>query len=890
MNNFLFSSYPKRVTSDYISCNPGSGKKIFILLLFLIGTIKKLPAQSNDVVSFVNPFIGTTTSSVLTKWGSEGGTYPGAVAPSGFIQLTPETRVSGTKSYNFIDSSIYYFSCIQHRSGFPGGSSGKLLVMPVSNGGFFEMGIYHRKFSHQEEKAEPGYYKVLFDDGILSEATASERTGMFRFTFPKGIPPKIFIGDAGEISIKSSQLLYGSNFNAVVKFDKPIVAEQKVNGGSVVQFDYSPVSLTIVNVRLSVSGVSFKSAERNIDVESASTDFDQLREKTKSKWAKELSVIEIDDSNATNKTIFYTALYHSLLLPWIISDVDGNYLGNDGKVHKATGINQYGGFSPWDTFRSLHPLLTLLYPGRQKDMVLSMLDIYKQTGYLPVESMTGNHAVPIIVDSYLKGITGFDKTLAYAAMKKSIVHPPFIQQDMQVYQTLGYIPFSLPESVTRTVEYAYDDWALANYSKQVMHNADDYKRLLRRSYSYRNLLNVPGLFLLPRNKGEFKLQPGTSGYKEGDKWVYSYFVPHNGKDLINLMGGNKAFVERLDSALTNNLIVFDNETVFHLPYLFNCANDAGKTQQWVRKIMTERFKAIPGGLPGNDDLGSMSSWYVFSTMGIYPICPGRPLYAIGSPLFNSLTMHLENGKKFTIIKSGASDENIYVKSLRLNNEVYNKLTIPHASVLKGGEIVFNMDSISNRNWQKDNDLSETTSDASFKMTGYTVSKKKVKPNELFWVFFTVKNNGSLGTKQVNLFVNGKLYGYKNCMVPPNSVVTDSMSCRLYPYGKSSVKIESLDSKIVEVIGTDSSLSASLQVSGLFVKPIIKNNEVQSISFTVQNIGGIERSFEIPVLLDDSLVQAHNVLLGPGQITALSQTIPVTKEGFHSISVNGIRED
>ena len=229
LKNFLFSSCPRRVTSNYTSCIPGSGKKIVILLLLITGTIKKMSAQPNDQVSYVNPFIGTTTSSVLTKWGSEGGTYPGAVAPSGFIQLTPETRVSGTKSYNFIDSSIYYFSCIQHRSGFPGGSSGKLLIMPVSDEKGFEMGVYHRKFSHQDEKAEPGYYKVLFDDGILSEATASERAGMFRFTFPRGIPPKIFIGDAGEISIKSSQLVYGSNFHTVVKFDKPIVAEQKVN-------------------------------------------------------------------------------------------------------------------------------------------------------------------------------------------------------------------------------------------------------------------------------------------------------------------------------------------------------------------------------------------------------------------------------------------------------------------------------------------------------------------------------------------------------------------------------------------------------------------------------------------------------------------------------------
>jgi putative alpha-1,2-mannosidase len=889
LNQLLNTDFFQRCRNNYGGYILSSVKKVAVLLLLIVA-IKKLQAQSSDPVSYVNPFIGTTASTAFTKWGNEGGTYPGAVAPSGSIQLTPETRVKGAKGYNYMDSSIYYFSCLQHQSGFPGGSSGKLLMMPVDGAEKFEAGIYRSKFLHRNEKAEPGYYSVLFDDGILSEATATERTGMFRFTFPKGMRPKIFIGGVGDISILSGQLIYGDKFHSVFNLSHAIAEEQKLPGGVVISFAYSATSVNTVTIRLSVSDIDFTNAQRNIDVESGRFDFDQLKQSTKLTWAKELSVVEIGDNNAINKTIFYTALYHSLLLPWIISDVDGNYLGADGKVHKVKGKKQYGGFSPWDTFRSLHPLLSLLYPGRQKDMIQSMLDIYEQSGFLPVESMTGNHAIPIIVDSWFKGINTFDSSLVYSAMKKSIVDPPFIQKDMPAYHAEGYIPFSFPESVTRTVEYAYDDWALANYSDKVMHQHNDYKYLLDGSYQYRKLLHVPDLFLLPRNNNEFKLEPGTSGYKEGDKWVYTYFVPQHAKDLINHLGGNKAFANRLDSALTNNLIVFDNETVFHIPYLFNYANSAGLTQRWVKNIMYHRFNASPGGIPGNDDLGSMSSWYVFSAMGIYPFSPGLPLYSIGSPLFNSITMHFANGKKFTIKSNNNSHDNVYVKSLTFNQKLYNKLTITHASLLQGGNMVFKMDSLPNNNWQTDRtdySLSETIKDASFKMLSYDVSKKKVNPNEMLWVFFTIKNNGGTGTKIVNLFVDGKLYGSKNCLVPANAVTKDSISCRLYPYGKSVVKIESLKGEIVEVIPPVDSLSSALQVTGLLLKPIIKSNETQNISFTVQNTAGVERSFEIPILLDDSLLQGQYFLLGAGQTAFFSLPFTATKEGFHSVKINEV---
>jgi predicted alpha-1,2-mannosidase len=307
-------------------------------------------------------------------------------------------------------------------------------------------------------------------------------------------------------------------------------------------------------------------------------------------WQKKLSAIDVTDDNRQNKIVFYTALYHSLLLPWVIDDADGRYKGADGAIHTRNGANQYGAFSPWDTFRTLHPLLTLIYPDQQNDIILSMLDFYRQSGYLPVESMTGNHSVPIIVDSYFKGITGFDKALAFKAMKKSLVDGPFIQKDMQVYQSNGYIPFTNAESVTRTVEYAYDDWALAQFAKNITGDDSTYHLLDERSYSYRQLFNKDDRLFLPRNKDVFKLQPGMSGYKEGDKWVYGYFVPHNSKDLINLTGGDKSFTERLDSVLQNEVMLFDNETVFHVPYLFNQAGAPQLTQKWCRQNYAAAFR------------------------------------------------------------------------------------------------------------------------------------------------------------------------------------------------------------------------------------------------------------------------------------------------------------
>lgn len=850
-------------------------------------------AQAQDPLQYVDPFIGTTKSKVLTNWGSEGGTYPGAVAPSGYIQLTPETRVSPTRGYDYSDSAIYFFSCLHHLSGFPNGSSGQLYVMPVDTLGHFKLYHYKRHFLHPQEKATPGYYRVLFEDNhTLVEATASLHTGMFRFTFPAGVIPRIFIGDAGVITAPSKNILHTSRHYAVIRFSEGHTARQEVEGGSIFTFTASVAGATIITLQLSASSVGIESAQKNIDTELRETGFDQLREKTRKQWIKELSVVDIGDNNAKNKTVFYTALYHSLLVPWIISDVDGNYRGTDGLVHTTKGQHEYGAFSPWDTFRTLHPLLCLLYPAKQSDMVLSMLDTYQQSGYLPVESMTGNHAIPIIVDTYLKGIKdNIDSSLAYRAMQKSIVTGPFIQGDMAIYQKQGYIPLTYPESVTRTVEYAYDDWALAVFAKGVMNDNDGYSHLLERSFHYRNLFNAQELFLLPRNDDGFKLHPGTFGYKEGDPWTYSYFVPHNAKDLINLMGGNASFANRLDDALSNNRIVFDNETVFHVPYLFNAAGHAYKTQQWVRKIMRSRFSPDPGGLPGNDDLGSMSSWYVLSALGIFPVCPGRPFYTVGSPIFSRVTIHPENGKQFVIKSTNMSPENCYVQSLLINHVPYSQLAIPHSLIVGGGEMHFVMGNQPAKQWPADKDpviFSETITGSRISVTGIAVAKKKVNPHELFQVVFSLENQGSPGTKIVQLLIDGQEYGRKNCMLPTGSRLTDSIACRLYKPGKHYLRIGGGHYVVIEVANTHVPGADQPAISDLVVKPIIRQGEKQPVSFSVQNIDGVVHAYSIPILLNDSLIDRKRISLQPGEQRIISALVSIPREGMQAITVKDKR--
>lgn len=860
--------------------------------MFIVSYQSLFGQAADDILQYINPFIGTTHSTMPSRWDGHGRVYPGAVAPFGFIQISPETGKKQPRLYDYTEHSIYYFSCAGHASGYPHGSAGHLLVMPVMDPTTFNPRETFRPFSKVNETASPGYYSVVFDDDQTQvEATASLRTGMFRFTFQQDVAPHIFLSGFGLDENADGRILQGSAYHSILEFNEPFINKEKIENGWIFSFNPSESGQKEITLTLAISHVGNDGTRQNLLAENPDRDFSKVLASTRQKWRKELSVIEVDDPSTENKTKFYTALYRSMLIPWIISDADGRYRGEDGNIHQTSGNHQYHLFSPWDTFRTLHPLHSLIAPERQKDMILSMLSRYTQTGRLPRGPMTGNHVIPIIVDSYLKGITGFDKELAYRAMKEIIVNIPHSQSDFAVYDSLGYVPSNIPESVTKTVEYAYNDWALAQFAVLAMNDLETASKLKTRSLNYRNLFHPGEMFLLPRNNESFTLNPGNMGYKEGDKWVYSMFVPHNPGDLINLMGGAESFTEKLDEGFDNGHFPFDNEPLFHIPYFYNHARRPGKTQERVKFIMDTYFTEQPSGLPGNDDLGSLSSWFVWSALGIYPFSPGHLVYETGTPLFSKAIVHLPNGETFTIKAQNHSHENFYIASASLNGIPLSQSCITHDELIKGGELEFEM-----TRQYKDFTHSETsacTAEPSgrpaFSIHSPSISSAEVFPGEPFYIRFSLTNRGSMGTHILSVNANGGQLTRQNYLVPENSTIRDSIRCVLYQAGNNTLELSGY-SQSFDIYIQDDGNRNQFAYNNLAFHPIIKTGSTQQISFSVQNIGGKKDRAHLAIRVSDSLVWEGDTLLKPGERAQINHSFPVHTEGIYQINIHGLTAD
>lgn len=773
---------------------------------------------------FVDPFIGTTTSTVYTRWGDEGGTYPGAVAVSGYWQLTPETRRGG---YDYRDSSILGFSCWDHHSGFPGGSGGRLLVMPVIGQRPGGVALEARPFSHASEVAEPGYYRVrLSDDSTVVEAVATPTAGEFRVWFGVG-RHEIFVRDTAGVRIG---------------FSEPPFDSHTVDGGTIYQFSGCMVELWV----------------------GGWIDFDAARAATRRAWEGALSVVDIADDDARRKVVFYTALYHSLLLPWVVD-----------------GSSRYGGFSPWDEFRSLHPLLTLLYPEKEAGVLRSLMADYRVRGHLPTESMTGNHSIPILVDSWLKGICIGDRAEVYAAMLKSLVRGPFLQRDMSVFLDSGYIPFTYPESVTRTVEYGYDDWALAQYARVVMSDRVMYRLLMRRAMVYRRLLDLSSLLLLPRDGDSVRVRPGNSGYKEGDPWVYTYFAPQDITGLIDRLGGPVFFCSRLDSALRDGRIVFDNETVEHIPYLFSYAGRPDLTQYWVRRIMDERYGDEPGGLPGNDDLGALSSWYVFSALGLYPVCPGDPVYTLCAPVFRRAVLHLAGGRKLEIL----GGEGPYVRGVRFNGESWRKAEVPHAMIVRGGRLNFVMGSSPGVPRLEGSEGSGPVG-ARISVSGFSVSRPELASGEWGMVHFTLRNSGDTGVMRVCLLGNDAIIAAKNVLVSAGMVVQDSLAFRIYRLGW--VKLRIGDAGVgVNIVKPDESLPTEPTAQELKLRAVVRRGDSLAVRYILKNTGWEPAEYRVRLFVDSTVVGIDTVKLEPGEERERSWMWKASITGWHQWRVGGL---
>ncbi len=704
-----------------------------------------------DYTAYVNPFIGTDFT---------GNTYPGAQTPFGMVQLSPDNGLPGwdrISGYFYPDSTIAGFSHT-HLSGTGAGDLYDISFMPVTlpyNEAEPPLGI-HSKFSHEDESAYAGYYQVrLKDYNINVELTATERCGIQRYTFPEA-KAAIFLNlkkamnwDAtndSHIEVIDSVTIQGYRFSNGwardqhvyfrSRFSKPfekvaidttaIVNEGKrIGTATIARFDFNTREGEEILVTTALSGVSMEGAAKNLQAEAPEDNFDKYLAQAKDNWNQQLAKIEVKSTDQDQLITFYTALYHSMIAPTIYSDVDGSYYGPDKKIHQADGWTNYSTFSLWDTYRASHPLFTYTEPERANDMIKSFIAFYEQNGRLPVwnfygsetDMMIGYHAVPIIVDAYMKGIGDFDAEKALTACVTTANLDEY--RGIGLYKKSGYIPYNVTDhynaenwSLSKTLEYAFDDYCIAQMAEK-MGKKDIANEFYQRSLNYKNVYNPETSFMQPRDdKGTFiatfKADEYTPHICESNGWQYFWSVQHDIPGLINLVGSKERFAQKLDSMFTyhpsteDELPIFStgmigqyahgNEPSHHVIYLHNAVNQPWKTQEYAAKVMHELYRNTPAGLCGNEDCGQMSAWYVFSAMGFYPVNPVSGQYEIGTPLFPEMKLHLVNGKTFTVMAPAVSKENIYIQSVKLNGQPYDKSYITHEQIMNGATLEFEMGS------------------------------------------------------------------------------------------------------------------------------------------------------------------------------------------------------
>lgn len=732
----------------------------WILLLFSFSAcVSQQPDAETEcyATEYVNPFIGTDFT---------GNTYPGVQAPFGMVQLSPDNGLPGwdrISGYFYPDSTIAGFSHT-HLSGTGAGDLYDISFMPVTlpyKEADAPLGI-HSLFSHDKETASAGYYQVrLKDYDINVELTATERCGIQRYTFPEA-DAAIFLNlrkamnwdftNDTRIEVVDSVTIQGYRFSDGwardqhiyfrTRFSKPFASVQldtaavikdgkRIGSSAIARFDFHTSAGEQILVTTAISGVSMEGAARNLAAEAPADDFDKYLAATRKNWNEQLSKVEIKSNDIDEKVKFYTALYHSMLAPTIYSDVDGAYYGPDKQVHQADGWTNYSTFSLWDTYRAAHPLYTYIEPQRVNDMVKSFLAFSEQNGRLPVwnfygsetDMMIGYHAVPVIVDAYLKGIGDFDPKKALAACVATANIDEY--RGIGLYKKYGYVPYDVTDhynsenwSLSKTLEYAYDDYCIARMAEKLGEKqiADEF---YKRSLNYKNVYNSQTTFMQPRNnKGSFIENFSPDDYTphicESNGWQYFWSVQQDVDGLISLVGGKERFTQKLDSMFTYNpsadedLPIFStgmigqyahgNEPSHHVIYLFNAIGQPWKTQKYAAEVMHELYKNTPAGLCGNEDCGQMSAWYVFSAMGFYPVDPISGKYEIGTPMYPEMKMHLANGKTFTILAPAVSKENIYIQSVKLDGKPYDKSYITHEQIMNGSIFEFEMGNKPGKVW------------------------------------------------------------------------------------------------------------------------------------------------------------------------------------------------
>ncbi len=720
------------------------GLSVFAAISFSLSCNPEL--KDSGLSAHVNPFIGT---------GGHGHTYPGASMPFGMVQLSPDTRLEGwdgCSGYHNSDSIIYGFSHT-HLSGTGVSDYGDVLFMPMIGESSFDNGYnsgpdggYASRFNKNTEYASPGYYAVqLTDYDINVELTVTERAGMHRYTFPAGRKAQVIIDLEHRDKLADASIMVSEKYpNEVEGFriSQAWATEQHIYFVAKFSHQVQEVSIHKLDsldtkmhlsfdlkdagqllVKVGISAVSIEGARKNLNAEIPDWDFDQVKENAQAAWNDQLKKIEIETGNEEYKEIFYTAMYHSMLNPNLFTDVDGQYRGMDLQVHQARNHKRYTVFSLWDTFRATHPLFTIIEKDRTNDFIKSFLGQYREGGSLPIWELAGNytgcmigyHAIPVIVDAYMKGIRDYDANKALEAMLHSARQSHL---GLASYKKFGCVQAGEEaESVSKTLEYAYDDWCIAIMAKELGRN-DIYEEFIQRAQFYKNVFDPNTGFMRARINGTwfspFDPSEVNFNYTEANSWQYSLFAPHDMSGLITLMGGDEKLEHYLDNLFNakpqttgrhqvdiTGLIgqyAHGNEPSHHMAYLYNYIGRPWKTQERVHQILTTLYSNQPDGLSGNEDCGQMSSWYVLSAMGFYPVTPGSDQYVFGTPLFDKTTINLDYDKSFIIIAKRNSAEDIYIQSAELNGEPYNATYITQEAIDAGGELIFQMGSSKNTRW------------------------------------------------------------------------------------------------------------------------------------------------------------------------------------------------
>ncbi len=713
---------------------------VLCICLFFSGAI----SAQKEYTKYVNPFIGTAFN---------GHTFPGACLPFSMIQTGPVTGVMGWQycsEYVYDDTRIWGFS--QTRLNGTGCADlGDILVMPVT--ARLDRKDYLSNFRKETEIAHPGYYEVMLDEtGVKAELTATPHVAYHRYTYLKADSASLLVDLqnapswteeqyrshvlACEVNWENANTLSGhvrtsiwvnKDVYFVMTFNRPMqkmvnlpLLEKEKGNKMLISFDLQQNE--VLEVKISLSSSSIEGAKKNLQAELPGWGFDETVKAADKKWNSYLSRIDVQGTD-DQKTNFYTCFYHSLIQPNNIADVDGTYRNAKNEIQKAEGEEFYSTFSLWDTFRAAHPFYTMIVPEKVNPFVRSLVSQGEVQGFLPIWALWGketycmiaNHGVAVVAEAYHKGFRGFNTEKAFEMIKKSQTVSHKQKSDWETYMKYGYFPTDLikAESVSSTLESAYDDYAAADMAR-LMGKKEDFKYFSHRAQFYKNLFDPSTRFMRPRNSDGTWRTPfnpsnlahaETSGgdYTEGNAWQYTWHVQQDVPGLIKLMGGPKPFMSKLDSLFTLKLnsnlsdvtgligqYAHGNEPSHHVTYLYALAGNPHKTQDLVRQIFDAQYLPKPDGLCGNDDCGQMSAWYMFSSMGFYPVNPISAQYVFGAPQMPKFVLHLQNGKTFTITAENLSKENKHVDKILLNGKVYTKNYIDHAVIMKGGTLVYKM--------------------------------------------------------------------------------------------------------------------------------------------------------------------------------------------------------